>query len=214
MTLTLSDLYHKEAPDLINYYQSADNTNNNGGAEPVPDAALINEAQNVKFTMVPGKTYLFRVINMGAMAAQYLQFDQHTMTIVEVDGQYVQPYDVQQLFVAVAQRYSVIVKAKADASKNYAIVASMNTAMFSESNQPAKPNVSPFMLESLSSISNADQFSQGIGMACIRCIKANTSSICSESTTILRHSTGSSRPEGLVRSSRSDVRISNLITVA
>jgi iron transport multicopper oxidase len=74
---------------------------------------------------------------MGAMAAQYVQFDQHTMTIVEVDGLWTQPYDTTQLFVGVAQRYSVIVKAKPDKTQNFAIVASMNSAMFAEGATPA-----------------------------------------------------------------------------
>jgi iron transport multicopper oxidase len=134
--MTLSDLYHDQAPYLINYYQSPTNENLNAGAEPVPNATLINEAQNVNFNMVPGKTYLFRIINMGVFASQWLQFDQHEMTVVEADGVYTQPYNVSQLFITVAQRYSVIVKAKADNSQNYAIVASMMTDMFN-------PNVIP-----------------------------------------------------------------------
>ena len=137
LTLTLTDVYHDEAPSLIHYYLSPDNSDSTGGAEPVPNAALINEAQNVKFSVAPGKTYLFRVINMGGIAAQWLQFDQHVMTIVEVDGQYVQPRNVSQLFVGAAQRYGVLVRTKADASKNYAVVASMNVAMFGLSPFPA-----------------------------------------------------------------------------
>ena len=54
------------------------------GAEPIPDSNLINDAQNVKFNISPGKTYLFRIINVGAVAGQYIEFDQHEMTIVEV----------------------------------------------------------------------------------------------------------------------------------
>jgi iron transport multicopper oxidase len=140
-TLTLTDFYHKESPSLINYYQSSANYDATGGSEPLPDSALINEAQNVKIAIKPGKTNLFRVINMGAMAGQYLQFDGHNMTIVEVDGQYVQPYTVQQLFVAVAQRYAIIVESLVDASTNYAIVASMDTTMFGDSGTPANPTV-------------------------------------------------------------------------
>ena len=59
------------------------------------------------------------------------------MTIVEVDGVYVQPYDVQQLFVAVAQRYAVIIQTKATTDQNFAIVASMNADMFGSSDTPA-----------------------------------------------------------------------------
>jgi iron transport multicopper oxidase len=141
ITLTLSDHYHTEAPDLIHYYQSYDNTVETGGVEPVPDSNLMNDAQNVQFALKAGQTNLFRIINMGAVAGQYLQFDQHTMTIVEVDGQYVQPYDVQQLFIAVAQRYTVIVKSKTVATQNFAIVATMNPQMFYANSQPASPTV-------------------------------------------------------------------------
>ncbi|CZS88993.1 uncharacterized protein RCO7_04645 [Rhynchosporium graminicola] len=139
-TLTLSDLYHSQAPALINYYQSTDNANTNNGAEPVPNAGLINEAQNVKFSMVAGKKYLFRIINMGAFAPFYLQFDQHDMTVVEIDGVYTKQTSVSQLFITVAQRYSVIVTAKADASKNFAIKASMSTDMFNPTIIPATFN--------------------------------------------------------------------------
>lgn len=138
--LTLSDLYHSQAPPLINYYQSVDNAYNNNGAEPVPNSILINEAQNVQFAMVPGKKYLFRVINMGAFAPQYLQFDQHDMTVVEIDGVYTQPYTVSQLFVTAAQRYSVIITAKATSSKNFAIKSSMYTDMFNPSVIPTVYN--------------------------------------------------------------------------
>jgi iron transport multicopper oxidase len=137
---TVSDLYHAQAPGLINYYQSVDNANNNNGAEPVPNSILINEAQNVKFTMVPGKHYLFRIINMGAFVGQYIQFDQHDMTVVEIDGVYTQPYTVSQLFITVAQRYSVIVTAKASSSQNFAIKSSMYTGMFNPSVIPATYN--------------------------------------------------------------------------
>jgi iron transport multicopper oxidase len=93
---------------------------------------LINEAQNVHFPIKPNKSYLFRIINMGGFAAQYLQFDQHDMDVVEVDGVYTKPHRVSQLFVAAAQRYSVIVKSKRNAKQNFAITASMNEDMFDE----------------------------------------------------------------------------------
>jgi iron transport multicopper oxidase len=141
VTLTLTDVYHDEAPRLVHYFLSPQNTDETGGAEPVPNSALMNEAQNVKFTVTPGKTNMFRIINMGAIAGYYLQFDQHVMTIVEVDGIYVQPYDVTQLFVAVAQRYSVIIKSKANNAANYAIVATMMADMFGSSMTP--PGMQP-----------------------------------------------------------------------
>lgn len=132
-TLSLTDLYHVEAPHMVNYFLSP---NNFLGAEPVPDSALINEAQNSQYTIVPGKTYLFHIVNMGALAGHFLQFDQHDMTIVEVDGTYTVPSTVSQIFVAVAQRYSVIVKAKETKSQNFAIVSQFATDMFDSTVTP------------------------------------------------------------------------------
>jgi iron transport multicopper oxidase len=140
--LSLTDLYHVEAPYLVNYFLSANNYN---GAEPVPDAALINEGQNAKFNITPGKTYMFHVVNMGALAGQFLQFDQHNMTIIEADGVYTQPYQVSQIFVAVAQRYTVLITAKSSNCQNFAIVSQFLTDMFDSSSTPAgqQPTVSP-----------------------------------------------------------------------
>jgi iron transport multicopper oxidase len=140
--LSLTDLYHVEAPYLVNYFLSANNYN---GAEPVPDAALINEGQNAKFDITPGKTYMFHVVNMGALAGQFLQFDQHNMTIIEADGVYTQPYQVSQIFVAVAQRYTVLITAKPSNCQNFAIVSQFLTDMFDSSSTPAgqQATVSP-----------------------------------------------------------------------
>jgi iron transport multicopper oxidase len=145
-TLTLADLYHQEAPQLVHYYLSPDNSDMTGGVEPVPDAALMNEGQNVQFPITAGKTYLVHIINMGAMAGMYLQFDQHTVTVVEADGVWVMPYDTNQLFVAVAQRYTVLLTAKASSSQNYAIVATMNPNMFGDIGQPANPSVTGYLV--------------------------------------------------------------------
>lgn len=81
---------------------------------------------------------------MGAFAGQYLQFDDHDMTVVEIDGVYTKPYTVTQLFISVAQRYSVIVKAKSSSKQNFAIVASMDEDMFDPGVVPSglKNNVS------------------------------------------------------------------------
>jgi iron transport multicopper oxidase len=136
-TLTLSDLYHAQAPGLINYYQSVANSNNNNGAEPVPNSILINEAQNVTFSILPGNKYLFRIINMGAFTPIYIQFDQHDMTVVEIDGVYTTQYTTSQLFITPAQRYSVIITGKAATTENFAIKASMSTAMFNPTVIPA-----------------------------------------------------------------------------
>src|SRR4051812_31704594 len=52
------------------------------------------------------------------------------MTIVEVDGIYTQPHEVDSIYIATAQRYAVLLKTKSDAWSNYAITASMDVDGF------------------------------------------------------------------------------------
>ena len=99
---------------------------NPSGAEPVPQAALMNDAQNIGINIEPGKTYLVRIINMAAFAAQYIWFEEHTMRVVEVDGVYTKPQEAEMLYLTAAQRVSVLITTKEDTSRNYAFVGSMD----------------------------------------------------------------------------------------
>jgi FtsP/CotA-like multicopper oxidase with cupredoxin domain len=58
-----------------------------------------------------GKTYRFRFINAGGLVMQNIAINGHTMTVVNVDGTNVEPFEVDNLSIAVGQRYSVLVKA-------------------------------------------------------------------------------------------------------
>jgi len=126
-------------PALIPFYLSPDQ--NPDGAEPVPYNALMNEELSPQFPVVAGKTYLFRIINMAAFSQFFLHFDQHTMTIVEVDGIYTQPTVVSDLYIATAQRYSVLVTMKATATKNFAILAAADTDKYDNVPSYLSPNV-------------------------------------------------------------------------
>lgn len=110
-------------PDLLASFISIANPS---GAEPVPDSALVNETQNLGVKIEPGKRYKFRIINMGAFAAQYVWFEGHTMQVIEVDGVYTEPADAEMIYVTVAQRWSVIITAKNDTNANFAFVGSMD----------------------------------------------------------------------------------------
>ena len=121
--LTLSDWYHDQMPDLLKGFI---NLANPTGAEPVPDSALMNDTQNLEIPVEPKKTYMFRIINMGAFAAHYFWFEGHSMRIVEVDGIYTDPAEADQIYITAAQRYSVLVTTHDDASSNFAIVGSMD----------------------------------------------------------------------------------------
>jgi iron transport multicopper oxidase len=114
-------------PDLLSTFISVTNPT---GAEPVPNAALMNDTQNLTISVQPGKTYKFRIVNMAAFAAQYLWFEGHSMKIVEVDGIYTEPADADMLYITAAQRYSVLLTTKNDTSTNFAIVGSMDQVSF------------------------------------------------------------------------------------
>ncbi|KAK5997143.1 Iron transport multicopper oxidase fetC [Cladobotryum mycophilum] len=125
--LTLSDWYHDQMATLLGQFL---NKGNPTGAEPVPKAALMNETQNLEISVEPGKTYLFRVINIGAFAGQYLWAEGHTMRIVEVDGIYTQAAEASMVYIAAAQRVSFLLTTKNDTSANFPIVSSMDTTLF------------------------------------------------------------------------------------
>jgi iron transport multicopper oxidase len=103
------------------------------GAEPVPQAALFNDTQNLTVSIEPGKTYLFHIVNIGAFAGQYIWFEGHNMTIVEVDGVYTDGAEAQMIYVSAAQRCSVLVTTKNETTTNYAFVGSMDTVRILES---------------------------------------------------------------------------------
>lgn len=122
--LSLSDWYHEEMATLIPKFL---NKRNPTGAEPVPQNALLNDTQNLTISLEPGKTYLFRVVNIGAFAGQYLWFEGHNMTIVEVDGVYTEEAEAEMIYVSAAQRYSFLLTTKNETKTNYAFVGSMDT---------------------------------------------------------------------------------------
>lgn len=127
VTVYLSDWYHDPMESLR--YRFA-NYKNPTGAEPVPDAALINDSQNGTFAMTPGKIYRFRLINVSGFSAFHFWMEGHTMEVIEVDGVDTVPREAAGLVLTSAQRYSVLVRARNDSSTNFAMVASMDEDMF------------------------------------------------------------------------------------
>ena len=123
IVLTLSDWYHEQMANLIPAFMSVTNPT---GAEPVPKAALFNDTQDLAIRVEPGKTYMVRMVNMAAFAAQYVWFEGHTMRIVEVDGIYTELAEANMIYLTAAQRCSVLITMKNDTSSNFAFVGSMD----------------------------------------------------------------------------------------
>jgi iron transport multicopper oxidase len=109
VALTVSDWYHDQMATLLPQSVSRFNPI---GAKPSPDSAIWNDTTNVQVAMEPGKTYLFRLINVGAFVGCCVWFDQHSMRIVEVDGVYHEPAEADMIYIAAAQRYAVLVTVK------------------------------------------------------------------------------------------------------
>lgn len=125
--MTLSDWYHDQMPGLINYYLGTQNTD---GAEPIPQASLINDKMTEVFNIQPGKRYLIRIIGMSALAAHYVRFEGHTMQVVAIDGVPVEATDAEVIQISAAQRYDVIITGRNATDKNYAFVAAFDPDMF------------------------------------------------------------------------------------
>ncbi|ORY31018.1 Cupredoxin [Naematelia encephala] len=145
-TLLVSDWYNDEHRELLDYFLSWKNPT---GAEPVPDAAAIyvmhdgkyspsaeavrdGTATNDQASMLfqPGKTYKIRIINMSALAMFHIKLDGHEMSIIESDGVELEPYPVDVLEIAVAQRYSVSVKAREQGGQNWAMAVMQDPDMY------------------------------------------------------------------------------------
>ena len=73
----------------------------------------------------PGLRYRFRVVAMSCDSSFNFTIDGHRMTIIEVDGNEVDPVEVDSLLILAGQRYSVVITANQTAG-NYWIRALSN----------------------------------------------------------------------------------------
>jgi iron transport multicopper oxidase len=126
-TLSVSDWYHDQMQHLLPKFI---NKINPTGAEPVPKAALFNDTQNLTVAVEPGKTYLFQAVNIGAFAGQYIWFEGHNITIIEVDGIWTKPNVTDMIYLAAAQRCSFLLTTKNETTTNYPFMSSMDTVSF------------------------------------------------------------------------------------
>ncbi|KAJ3308431.1 ferroxidase fet3 [Boothiomyces sp. JEL0838] len=125
-TISLTDWYHQQHAVLLDQFLSIFNPT---GAEPTPDASVINHGDSTALQFVPGKTYRLRIIGMAAIAAFNVYMDDHTFQVIEVDGENVQPFETSVLKVAAAQRYSVLVTAKNTTDYNYLLHSKFDRGM-------------------------------------------------------------------------------------
>ncbi|KAG6826651.1 hypothetical protein H0H92_014978 [Tricholoma furcatifolium] len=104
--ITLADWYHTPAPDA--------------GLVPTADATLINGQGRYSrgpstplavITVTLGKRYRFRLVSVSCDPNYAFSIDEHTMTIIEADGQNVEPLTVDSIQIFAGQRYSFVLNA-------------------------------------------------------------------------------------------------------
>lgn len=90
---------------------------------PLPDGLLINGANNSTFTGQKGKTYKFRVTNVGISTSINFRIQGHPMTLVEVEGCHTLQEVYGSIDIHAGQSIAVLVTLSASV-KDYYIVAS------------------------------------------------------------------------------------------
>ncbi|WOL07009.1 laccase-6 [Canna indica] len=92
-----------------------------GGASPPANAFIINgrpgpryncsKTDVFKIDVVPGKTYLLRLISASMNMEHFFAIAGHKLTIVEADAEYTKAFTVDRLMIAPGQTINVLVKA-------------------------------------------------------------------------------------------------------
>ncbi|KDQ55438.1 multicopper oxidase [Jaapia argillacea MUCL 33604] len=137
LVIQMSDLYHMWSGAVLNYYFTPGGIAGVPGNEPIPDGGTINgigqygasNSSFFNFTLEANKTYRLRLINTGSFVNMQFSIDNHVLTVVEADGTAVQPFQVNSLWLTVAQRYSVLVTTNQTAGA-YWMRAGLDTSSF------------------------------------------------------------------------------------
>ncbi|MBA0589253.1 hypothetical protein Gorai_018009 [Gossypium raimondii] len=94
-----------------------------GKSMPFPDGVLINGQTQATFTGDQGKTYMFRISNVGLSTSLNFRIQGHKMKLVEVEGSHVIQNLYDSLDVHVGQSITILVTLD-QPPKDYYIVAS------------------------------------------------------------------------------------------
>ncbi|KAF9602475.1 hypothetical protein IFM89_028489 [Coptis chinensis] len=113
--IILGEYWHK------NLLQLEKATLASGGGPPTADAYTINghpgpnyNCSNndvYKIDVVPGKTYLLRLISAALNMETFFTISNHMLTIVEADAEYTKPYTVDRVMLGPGQTINVLVTA-------------------------------------------------------------------------------------------------------
>ncbi|KAF2671312.1 hypothetical protein BT63DRAFT_423525 [Microthyrium microscopicum] len=132
-TIALADWYDESSPELVHKYQSPEGLALDGTPKPSGGAVYgywsphgpPQLGKNLSIPVVPGKTYMIRLICAASYPGIAWDMNGHAQTTVEVDGTYVKPQFIKKggvlVRLAPGQRQAVLVTMDADPSKNWPI---------------------------------------------------------------------------------------------
>ncbi|KAN0114020.1 multicopper oxidase [Russula decolorans] len=104
--ITLADWYHylsTDAPAIPAFNSTLINGKGRYPDGPATSLAIVNVQH--------GKRYRFRLVSISCDPSFVFSIDNHSMTVIEVDGTNAQPLLIDSLTIFVGQRYSVVVNA-------------------------------------------------------------------------------------------------------
>mgnify|MGYP003365085297 CR=1 FL=1 len=107
ISFTLTDWYDTVTETI--FTDSFEVIYNPTGAEPLPNSILFNDTLSPRWEVQSNKTYRLRIANIGAFSGFYFYMPNKTFQIVEVDGIYTEPAEAELIYIATAQRYSLLV---------------------------------------------------------------------------------------------------------
>lgn len=86
-----------------------------------PVAVLMNEMKEYEWKVEANKTYLVHLANTAVEAGRYLYIEDHDLTVVEVDGNWVEPRMVKFIHTLPGQRVSFLVHTRSEKTTNFMI---------------------------------------------------------------------------------------------
>ncbi|XP_047310743.1 monocopper oxidase-like protein SKU5 [Impatiens glandulifera] len=142
ITILISDWYKKSHKELRKYIDKGGNLGPpdgilfNGYGPYRYDQSLVPEGNVYETLLVePGKTYRFRVHNVGISTSLNFRIQNHNLLLVETEGSYTVQQNYANMDIHVGQSYSFLVTMDQNASSDYYVVASprfMNSSTWSK----------------------------------------------------------------------------------
>lgn len=119
LTLQLSEWFHEELDSRQDYYYGDKFRFDHGAQSILMNGRTVHDPETVDektcegyttFDVEPNTTYRLRLIGANSFRTFALGIKDHNMTMIEVDGELVHPYNTSFLEITPGQRFSVLLK--------------------------------------------------------------------------------------------------------